>query len=277
MLLALEPLEGPALEGPLDADPPLDLDLDLAAFLAEADLVPTEGVVSMQMGSAGLRPVPACKVPVKCRTAAYSSANGLADSHQGWVPLMQLKGMHAVQHAVWARQACALCLHAEVPCERWLSACASANGLADKYQGQVLLMQLKGMHAAQQASTDGAEGGSVSTSGAKGSLGQHSPPRHHQAKLVGCRLAWALIWGKRTWGDDRLLFLLHALPLFGLHRRALGLRCCGVSRVHVLVFRLRLQHQHCTPLPSASGHTSAQAVHTDPAGLASLTQVLIQG
>ena len=47
------------MKAPLEAAPPLDLDPDLAAFLAEADLVPTEGVVSMQMGSAGLRPVPA--------------------------------------------------------------------------------------------------------------------------------------------------------------------------------------------------------------------------
>ena len=142
------------------------------------------------------------------------------------------------------------------------AACTSASGLADRHQGWVLLMQLNGMHAAQHASAVGA----------KGSRGQHSPPRHHQAKLAG-RLACALIWGKRTWGDDRLLFLLHALPLLGLHRGALCLRCCGVSRVHVLVFRLRLQHQHCTPLPSVSGHASAQAMHIDPAGLESLPQV----
>ena len=48
------------VEPPLLTEPPLDQDRDrdLAAFL-EADRVSTEGVMSMQMGSLGLRPVPA--------------------------------------------------------------------------------------------------------------------------------------------------------------------------------------------------------------------------
>ena len=57
-LLRREPLEAPALEPPRFPEPPLDQDLDREAFL-EAERVSTEGVVSMQMGSLGLRPVPA--------------------------------------------------------------------------------------------------------------------------------------------------------------------------------------------------------------------------